>query len=523
MDNINEPKRKFDLLVNSVIDSPEKLGVQYGRILRDEYGITYQSTEKDSFYARMLKKIDKVYGKAYDAKTTEEEMKIIETISATSQYLAEHVHKNLGDFIKIQINMPTPFNDLLHRNPIILRAEENQIENMQSDHDPNAAHVLNSFASRGNIFLGVDFFNNKHNNFANTISTMTSKKDCVEYVLLHEFSHTVDFETRSKYINTHKDETNHVLKNLSSSTNMYNLEKINQSIEKDFPNGEYTPIKPAFSSQLHTLRGEMYADISGILLQRNYKIHLDDYTPEHTEKMVDVISLSRRNTLVEIDAPKGTILTHMTSPSLDSLKSELNTLPNRTLTDEEIHNITDKHMRIGMAKTILTMIHADNHLIPQFKSLFSLQKNPQYSDSPHIEEPYMKIDTGINHFQKTVQHLKSIVGKEWDDSLTEKVNNIEKLSTIRNKSDSIYYAGLHPKKHEQNYSDAMKRYTEWSDLLSDNPVVAIEVSPKIDNIDSTTLNDLPKITDGWQSRKQSLENKHNQEANPVTAKKMRLR
>lgn len=513
-------KRKFELLVNSVIDSPEKLGVQYGRILRDEHGMTYQSTEKDSFYTRMLKKIDKVYGSFYDVKTNPDDIHIIKTISATSQYLAENVHPNLGDFINIQINIPTPFNEFLNKNPIVLgTGKEDLINRMQEDHDPSTAHVTKT----GDIFLGVDFFNNEDNHFAQTINTTTSKKDCVEYVLLHEFSHRVDFETRSKYLNTHKDEMNHLLKNLSGTNNLYNLEKYNQSIEKDFPNGEYAPIKSSFSSQLHTLRGEMYADISGILLQRNYKIHHDDYTSEHTEKMLDVVSLARRNTLVSIDAPKGNILTHMTSPSLDSLKPELKTLPNRILTDEEIHNITDKHMRIGMAKTILTMIHADNHLIPQFKSLFSLQKNPQYSDSPHVEEPYMKIDTGINHFQKTVHHLKSIVGKEWDDNLTEKVNNIEKLATIRNKSDSIYYAGLHPKKHEQNYSEAMKRYIEWSDLLSDNPITSIEISPKMDNVDSIKTDDLPKITDGWQSRKQSLENKHNQEVNLVTAKKMRLR
>lgn len=466
-------KKGIEIWVNSSLDEFSRdLGLIYGRTFRDVDGGDFvEASEKDSFFTRMVKKVDKVYSGKHQL--SDEEKEIIRNVSDVSKYLSSQVDASVVDNLKIQLNVNTPFNELVMKNPAIIGVNKSKTDSLQKDMGTSATHI---YPKQGNMFIGLDAFK-PGEELSDALHQHISLKENVEFTIFHEISHGVEYQNKRNHHDIPEGPIENILGSLDHLKYRDNLHLVNQSIKESYPDGNYAPIDAHIAENLSILKGEIYADVGGLLLQRNYKISKGEFSPESTHRMVEGVSQSRKAIFEANDhIDSALILNHHTSPGLDALKDDLDDLPERELLADEIHALAQKYTKAGMAKTIKTMIAAENQLIPQLKSLASMRVDL----NPNSKAP-LKVDDSQNHFLEMNKDIDATIGADWLNQFSRDAGDVQNLPTIQNKSKAVYYAGLHREAHLVKYAKAQKLQGDFDDLFGDDAGVVAQIDQQVES------------------------------------------
>lgn len=373
---------------------------------------------------------------------------ILEDTNFVSTHQADNAHNlhvqiNHNNVAAKALNYLAVFNIL--KNFTIKNKQNNKVtlstvEDVLSGTSSQAGHI---FSDDKKMFLGTSFFEKSNSLYKNLCSFLT-KKQAVSVVFFHEYSHSSELENNAKYgkenVKTHTGLDNFYsnLLLLSDSKRFIDLCKQfhNQHNISSFPN-------KLLIDTLYTLHKEIYADVGALLLIRNKSLLENNYKPEHFLQTVQTVMNMRNDEKEQYSIifnvnNESAFLghEHFTSPGIETLVNQLKNIPSDlVLSEKQIHEITCQCVQEGVFKTVLTMIKADNSLVPKFSTLFSLKL---YNNN-------LVMDNSKNHYLECMQTMKKLVSLEWQNNFQNNLTLLETNNarkTVNVPQDLIFNAGL---------------------------------------------------------------------------------
>lgn len=377
---------------------------------------------------------------------------IVEQILEDSHFISKHQPENAAN-LHVQINHNNiaakvvnylaAFNilkTLTLKNKQYNKSTLSTLDDVFSGTSSQAGSI---FSDDKKMFLGTSFFE-KSNNLYKYLCSYFSKKQAVSFIFFHEFSHASELENNAKY-GKENIKTNTSLDNFYSNLLLLHDSKRFIKLCKQFYNERkinYFPNKLLVDT-LYVLHKEIYADVGSLLLMRNKSLLENNYDEEKFFQSVETVTQMRKEEkeqyaiLFNINHESSFIgQEHFTSPGVEVLANYLKNIPSQeVLSEKQIHEITCECVQQGIAKTILTMIKADNSLVPKFSTLFSLKLNNND----------LVMDNSKNHYLECIQTIKNIVSVEWQNNFEHNLALIEKNNArqkVNVSQDLIFNAGL---------------------------------------------------------------------------------
>lgn len=403
---------KIKLSANSLVSLPDQLSD-----INLEYGYSYGYDNNDkSWFEKLQLKFLSMFDKGFSLykPLDEESKKIVEYTAKAAKFLNEQDKETRNNYVEgldIQININSTFNKFLKNGILVLNdfldenapTFKNKILTML---DSDVGYIY-SFTKK--MYIGNEAFQEKEE-FSSLfhLKKKVGLERATNYLIFHESSHAFEHTNLSEF-GAKLDpmlfglRTNCMI--LSDYTKDLNM--INAKIREN-PDWGTPEIDSRFIANTYLLFREIYADIGALLLQRNKDIKEGVYSKEQDLEMVDVLieARSMEQLVGRTKLNLGnyvTSYTHFTSPGLEHLRELYfnDSLPNKQLTQKEIHDIACKAVEVGISKVLLATITANNDNVGQLKTLLNIVPSelgsPFNIDIQNIErEKYLK---GILNFQ----------------------------------------------------------------------------------------------------------------------------
>ena len=453
------------------------------------YGVSYfciKSMEvktlsnKNSWAIKILSKIEKL-SNLFKSKI-EEDNQIINQIMEDSNFISTHQQECAKD-LHIQINSETKLKNTLTSLADLDYSNRNLV---QDGLDSKAGKI---YSTTKKMFLGLNFFK-KGESFFDSLIKNFSLKETVSFVYFHEYSHSAELIHNSNY---GKEKTNSSLDklylNLCFLLNDKNYDDLMTKLIAD-DNIFSIPYRGMIHS-LQSLHKEIYADVGSLLLLRNKMILNGGFESERFEEMISHIIQVRKEEkklhqeFSEINKKEYGFLMHdhFTSPGVEALLTHVKNLNKNDLTilsEEDIHKISCKCVTEGVSKTLLSYIEADNMIIPQLNTIFSMR----------IDNDKIVLDNTKNHYKDAITKIREIVPKEWQENLDSNVNLLDKTKDsnyINQKKALIFDAGLDSQEFNIKLNSHIKIMSELTYLFDDIiPIKKEVVSSDIINKEITS-------------------------------------
>lgn len=466
--------QKIKIVSNTPIKKPkslENIDISYGISYYSTYDSKVQIIEEQWGYKTLLN-----VSKLFQAITPSfnNSKKVTEQVLEDAKFLLEHQKENANNLM-IQISHNSLSSKMLNALTIMnifrkinfFEIGDKEKKYMEIDDIANAANSKNAFIyhETKDMFLGTKFFNTKSQLFK-SLKEKFNEKEAISFVFLHEFSHACELENNGKYGKKSTESSfDNLLPSLILLSNYQNLFKIRDELKKENAIGipDHRIIKT-----LRTLHQEIYADVGALLLMRNKMIINGSYNEQEFLEKIITVEKSRQNEQENSDKqfiPNGLKgfyhHDHFTSPGLEHLVEKIK--GNREiLSENDMHHLTGECVNVGIAKTVWAMIEADNLLIPQFKTLFSVR----------VENNELVIDNSKNHYQDAKSTIDKIIPEKWFNQKDIKIKELNEkgLNKVLSQEDILFNACLNPERTESLLNFQIKKQELEKNLQDKNEI-----------------------------------------------------
>jgi len=347
------------------------------------FGISYGPLRGQTINNPIFSLIKFITENLFKPKVPKETQDFAHSILKTSKQFEQQVRElpYSREDLKVQLNTPSKIHSFLDSSGSYkgLIPSENHLL-YEANVSPEAAHT---YVGAGTVVIGSEFF------YTPGLGTHLRETMGVErsssIIFLHELAHNLDF-----WMNPDSRET----KTFSTST----------------------PYEKYFESK-HTAKGEIYADVVAILLQRNFDMQNGNYNYRETELSILRLQGARNGNFPKFDSADVDYnlnkLTHFTTPGLQELHSQLPSYGDKPLTLVEINGIANKISEIGLARTMVVTASVEqcSTIFKQFDSVDSIVEGFNISKEvgPEWLENHKKVvsflENNKEHFPKPVSEM----------------------------------------------------------------------------------------------------------------------
>jgi len=308
------------------------------------FGITYGTGQGENIQGPFVDFLKTIIAKLIIPKESKEARVFSGSIAKSSAFFEQFAKHIPGrhDNLMIQLNVPTGLNSLLQ----IIGAYSHLVPEGYEYHfaQNSSTGAAHTYINSSVIVMGSGLFQQS------VVGSCLKKNLGIErassLVFFHEAAHNLDF--------------------WADPNNWSN--KIQH---------EGTAHSAYFYEQQSTKR-ETYADVSAVLLQRNFDLQKGHYN--HNQTQLDIKSFQEARNLEMTHFNSSSIksslnsLAHFTVAGLQELQREIPKYGNKPLTHQEIEHIARNITEIGLAKTMVVTASAENFnsIFKQFDSIDSI-------------------------------------------------------------------------------------------------------------------------------------------------------
>lgn len=333
--------------------------------------------------------------------------------------------------------------------------------------------VMNSSVFSKETDLSSDY------NFLTDLSDKVGTQKVVDFTFLHEFAHiTQDLNAESMGINS-DIKIFKMIKNINSlAWDDFYYQSVQKQIDEYIldPNNNSQPqrfvsIDRDLLRQLSVVQREIYADVGGLLHMRNIALNENNYSHQEFSEFIDHLIQARHNehnAILNVQADNVDKFDHFTVEGLKVLKEKLETIPqNRMLSQEQIHDICQDSLTIGLSRKMLTLAAINHRFNSQIQNLFYLDRtNFTASDGKEYQQINLNLTQEDNSEQtkyvKGMEHLKKISGQDFVNRLTDTVHTTFSLKAPAFDIRQITWKAVF---ENQSYKDDLQ---ELKSILNDN-------------------------------------------------------
>lgn len=256
-------------------------------------------------------------------------------------FVKSHYDKSVLENIVVQLNVPTKFSKLLSRTGVYLESKiENLGKKIQCAYENNIAIAFFN-GNRGLIMLGLGILD--ENKITATLSKTLSRKEILSFTILHELSHCLEAKNDMvvNYDNIHLG-----FKNVADTLKKYAMDGISNLNDMLIKNGadlSFNKEDLKNMKDLHAVYIESYADLSAIMLYKNYMLSQNTYSEEKFNNFIMGVSDTRKEIFLAQDKINKDIgyATFLAIEKLfdKNLMQEINILENMVIPNDLIHQI----------------------------------------------------------------------------------------------------------------------------------------------------------------------------------------
>lgn len=497
---------KIKLSANSVVSLPEKFSD-----INLEHGYSFGVSEdvlKTSWFKKLQSKIISGVDKTFSLvkPLDEESQKVVEYTTNAAKFLneQEETNKEHIDGLNIQLNLNSSFNKFLkvcsfNAHKILGDKTPKSILNLNSSLDSNAGHI---YSLDKKMYIGSDIF--KEKDFftsTNYVKNELGLEKATNFLIFHEASHSFEHTNLGNF-GFQSSPTISRLRTLTCilNNNDHYISSINDEISKH-PEWGTSKIDPFFISNTFSLFREIYADVGSILLQRNKDIIDGVHSKTDDIKNVNTIINGRNQEQLEFKKNFSSNLyvgnyNHFTSPGLSHIKNLLTDdhIPNKVLTQEEIHNIAIQSIEVGISRVLLANIQTNNDNVGQLKTLFNMEFNPN-------SEKFKYSINGIKpeSYAKGIKDLEYFAGGMWLGTFNHKLELLEKHKVSDPRGP--WHAAFHNEQFHMDLFESAIKNKELEELFGSN-TTKIETSISIKPM-SSILNSMSAIRENAEKKNSS--------------------
>lgn len=448
---------RIKLKTNSNISLPEHLSninLDYG------YSIGPKQEAVSPWKDKLASKVDTVLSLLNPL--NEEQKQIIISVTEAAKFLDSHFPKESTylDDMQIQINVKSSLN-------MAIKKIANVMNNYYPEKGKKIGEIVNfdsAFINIGikKISIGTEVFKEQlsSSNFAHDLKTSIGLKKAVNHAIYHEASHSSQKINDKIFGNEYDPKFNDLL---TTAKKLIDDDDYLRCVEIELSNLKILQapqINKNFMHGIVKLNKEIYADIGGILLQRNQDIISNNYSSSNTLHIIDSVISARdkediRLRKTYIDEMYFLNFHHFTSPGLEYIKEKYHELPNRVLTQKEIHDISNKAIEQGISKFLITTCYSNVKSDSEINLLFVIAEKDKQSEPKSKEDTIKELlgiysidfsDMDMNKSHKDgIKHLKFLAGENWNENLRK---NLESMKDLMVDSNSLWYAAFHQKEFD---------------------------------------------------------------------------
>lgn len=390
-------------------------------------------------------------------KLKNENIKIADLVVKSSNFLSDNIDTpELLEYMKMQININSSFNKFVKKYiPYVEKISSTLANELSTATDINAGYI--NINSR-NIVIGTDLFSQKDSfSFPCYIKEKLGLENAVFFVVFHEASHSFHFSNNFANnfgLSSNKESAQKLDKDYShtlnsiisysrkiSASNSESLNELNKLVGKytfQDKNVEFKKLDKDYFKEIYLLQEEIYADAGAILLLRNKEFINNSYKKEESLQTIDVIIEARQKSQFSTQknsSPHHYVsnFNHLTSPGIEYLKENYDSLPQRVMTQSEINLYSKKCVQQGVSRTLISSIRANDENAEQLRTLLSLKD----TTLGFLESDEDKKDNSLNF----VSDLEKLAAEKWVKNFNDNVKKIE-TETISKKIKAIWHAGI---------------------------------------------------------------------------------
>lgn len=423
--------------IKLTINTDNKIENQFNN-LDVSYGFTHWSSqypallgEKDrSFSVKIIKVLNALLN-INKKRTNEQQEEIVHHIGKSLDYMADFLPERILNGLNTQINLNTEANKLGKK--IYQYINDNIVTLSHDFSDKLDTEQARIYIQKNLIVIGEESLK--------SYPELLEKHGVglvAQNVLFHEIGHALERTNEKKYGRKENPLTQLMVK---SSHVMFrkhgNKEAINQFIENNTTT-EYTKIDELLWTNLNILSGEMYADLTSILMLRNVELQEKSFDINKIKSMTEILSSERfknyQRHKLESEHLKGIIgfenLTreiecdrfdsflpenmfnivrnsrHLTSAALNSLSSKIDNLGDKVLTEEEMHKVCCEHVNNGLAVIFNALLIINPDIEKQCRTIDAVVFEGEK------KEGRLDMTKGNHNHKKTMELINDVISPE---------------------------------------------------------------------------------------------------------------
>lgn len=402
--------------------------------------------EEDSWWIKLSKKLDKILNRE-NYTDFKKSMFLVEGLSFLEASIDQ---KDWLEGMSVQINSgniihKSVFNiydSLVYSNPELSEKVSGAVNDKAAFMSPD----------RKQMVLGLNFFSDKSDiSFSSSIMNSLGTKRALQFIVFHEMGHALDVKNEYAYSSEMSNKTRDLISNMDSILN--NNVKV-MEVAKDIPVG-FKGFDIPYFNNIHRLKSEIYADSFAFLMSRNKDIVDKKYNQEDSHYILDSVLDARRKEQLDCASSPANQFGHFTAPGLEYIKENYDKLPNRVMSQKEIHETVIKCVEQGLARVLITSVSAKNENVSKLETIFNMEVNDNTA----------RFNPSKTNYKEIMDSLKELAGDKWVKDFNEKIKDIDS----KNYSDTdtvVWLAGLHPKKLDSLLWDQEKKKQEQLESLA---------------------------------------------------------
>lgn len=389
--------------------------VDYGYSLTAE--TNGDANPENSWAVKLAGKLEKMFS----FKKDKIEDNITQYVSQTANFLNQHLDTpEFLDGMKIQMNVDSFINSAVKESvPLVAQFSIPLASKMHMSTDKNAGHI---YTNQKKIFIGTDLFTeDKKLPFIQVLKEKIGLEKTVSFVVLHEASHSFQ-HSNNEILGVEQAPVFSDL--ITSCMNISNYGHrsftfLNHKISEH--EGGFLTLNFVFIEEIKSLNAEIYADTGALLLERNKSFIQNSYKKEESLEMIDALIEARKKEHLQ-DRETSSVsqyvstFNHFTSPGIEYLKDNYDSLPQRVMTQAEIHSQCNKCIQQGISRVLISSLNSNNENVGQLKTLFHLQNENGILFIPKENESDI--------YLKSITQLKTLAGSKWMEQFNEKIKTI---------------------------------------------------------------------------------------------------
>jgi hypothetical protein len=416
------------------------------------YGFSYYDADKkeeteinqhNSFSVKVLAALDKFFGHLPGEKNF---------VTAVAGAI-NHANENLDEFslsnMSVQINNDTLVNRGF-RHFMTLFNRKNPLFNKDSLNLEAGFVRLNI----RHIKMGSRVYQNEALSYQDDLHKKIGKEHLAEFVFFHELGHSLEYSNPGQH---YSSEFVPLLSRINALSVAGNVKEFNQTLkDHTSPNPiPFGPIDAHFMNNLNTLKSEIYADATSILMNRNYDIERGDWSEDRTDFYLESIIESRKQSMIDL-APKSKSfaainhhvnrINHFTSPGLEGLAEKIHAFGNQIISQQDIHRLAQEAVTQGVCRMLVLSAQTSPDNLKQLNTLAYLQFSDSTGKLKITSRPYE------DEFDYMMMNVNDWAGWAWVKNLHAKKEMLDQMNlSPAEKMLAVFNLGTNPEKFKKDF------------------------------------------------------------------------